>query len=98
VTTKEFLAKRHELVARIDAIEKEFHALNPEYPGKKNLRQATPLDIREGNVIWQLDCDDGEPHWQIIEWVRDPDDPFKAFEASDGCRYGLHDCWVEVEA
>lgn len=98
MTTKEFIEARQRIVEKIDSLEKEFYALEPEYPGKKNLRQATPLDIRQGNVIWQLDCDDGEPHWQIIEWVKDPGCQFKAFEASDGCRYGLDDCWVEVEA
>lgn len=96
MTTKEFLEARQKIVEKSNSLQGEFHALQPEYPGKKNLRQATPLDIRAGNVIWQLECDDGEPHWQIIEWVMDPDDPFKAFQASDGCRYGLDDCWVEL--
>lgn len=96
VSTRDFLKEKKRMEREIKAIEKRLCNLEPEFPPPSDLRRATAKDICVGQLIWQLECDDGEPHWQIIEEVRDPRDDFKAFVAEDGCRYGLHDCWVEV--
>jgi hypothetical protein len=59
------------------------------------LRPAIPQDITVGNLIWYKHGDNGH-FWQIIEEVYRPSDPFKAYCAEDGCRYGLDDAWVEI--
>jgi hypothetical protein len=64
-------------------------------PLPENLRPATPSDIIEGAIIWYKHGDDGH-FWQIVEEVLWPEDPWKAYCAMDGCRYGLDDSWVEV--
>lgn len=96
MTAKEFLKERRKLRRQLAATHEKINALDIDFPGEGNLREAEPKDIRVGRVIWQLDCDIGVPMWQIIEEIRDPRDDFKAFVAEDGCRYGLHDCWVEA--
>ena len=58
-----------------------------------SLRPATANDIRPGAIIWYKEGYDG-PFWAIVEEVLRPDDPFKAYTAEDGSRYGLDDAWV----
>ena len=61
----------------------------------KNLRPAQPEDIFEGAILW-VDGDDGFT-WLYVDEVHNQHDTFKGFTAEDGCRYGLHDMYVEVK-
>lgn len=56
-------------------------------------RPATELDIVVGKVVYLIG-DDDYLYRKVIEEVLDPDDPWKAFSADDGCRYGLEDLYV----
>ena len=56
-------------------------------------RPATKEDIVAENEIYIL-CDDGRKHLKYIEDVLRPSDPFKAFCATDGCRYGLDSAYI----
>lgn len=56
-------------------------------------RQATELDIVVGNVVYIVG-DDDILYRKEIEEVLSPSDPWKAFCAEDGCRYGLDDLYV----
>ena len=56
------------------------------------LRPALSKDIVEGAIVWYPRH---TPRWQLIEEVHSPLDPFKAFTANDGCRYGLEGAYVE---
>ena len=38
--------------------------------------------------------DNGEIYWHQIEEVLRPNDPWKAFSADDGCRYGYENHYV----
>lgn len=61
---------------------------------KKSVRPAVASDIVEGAVIWHKNGDDG-PFWNIVSEPLHYGDPFKAYEADDGCRYGLDGAYVE---
>lgn len=65
-------------------------------PLPTNLRPATSKDIIEGAIIWYKHGDDGH-FWRIVGDVLRPSDPYKAYCAEDGCRYGLDDAWIEVK-
>ena len=56
-------------------------------------RKATSKDIIENNIVYLIG-DGDEMHKMTIEKVLYPDDDFRAFSATDGCRYGLIDLWV----
>jgi len=56
-------------------------------------REATPTDIIEGNTVF-LVGDGNVMHKFTIDEVLRPSDPWKAFCADDGCRYGLEDLYV----
>lgn len=56
-------------------------------------RKATSKDIVEGNIVYKIG-DGDEMHKMTIDEVLRPDDNWKAFDADDGCRYGLHDLWI----
>jgi hypothetical protein len=58
-------------------------------------RRAEAADITLGSVIWYLN--DGEPFWALVTEVLRPNDTWKAYEAHDGCRYGLEDAYVEID-
>ena len=97
-TPSEYLKIRNEQRAIIAAAEEviskaEKCARKCKMPS--NLRPATPSDIVEGQIIWHKNGDDG-PFWNVVEEVLHPDDPFKAYYAEDGCRYGLDEAYVEV--
>jgi len=64
-------------------------------PERKKLRKATAQDVVVGNVFYYLDGSQDE-YWKIVREVRYPDDDFKAYLADDGCRYGLHNAYVEI--
>lgn len=61
-----------------------------------NLRPATPEDVVVGAVLYYLKGDDG-PFCNLVDEVYRPSDPWKAYCAHDGCRYGLEGAFVEVE-
>ena len=65
----------------------------------KRLRPATAKDIKAKAIIWypgnkqeysDRDC------WKRVEKVLYPSDDWKAYEAHDGCRYGLRGAYVEI--
>lgn len=76
-------------------------------PNKKKLRKAQAKDIRIGRIVWlyventfkgsELEDKDDKKEWHLMEIVEVlcPSDKFKAFCAEDGCRYGLHNLFVE---
>ena len=67
-----------------------------------NLRPATAEDIKVGALIW-YDASDSldstsEPYYcMVVEEVLRPNDPWKAYSAEDGCRYGLDGAMVEIK-
>jgi hypothetical protein len=61
-------------------------------PEMRMLRPATSADIVCGQVIYYPER--ANPYWQIVEDVLHPNDPFKAYVADDGCRYGLDGAFV----
>lgn len=72
-------------------------------PLPKKLRPAEPRDIVEGAILWYPEHGqkaDGEydalAYWKYVPEVLRPDDPWKAYCADDGCRYGLKGAFVEA--
>lgn len=68
----------------------------------KKLRPAEPKDISVGNILWYPDHGQEEeeewdalPYWIIIDEVYRPDDQWKAYCGTDGCRHGLDGAFVE---
>lgn len=65
-------------------------------PMPKKLRPATAADIIQGAIIWYPPDDiEDNYYWKSVGEVRFPNDPFKAYTAHDGCRYGLDGAFVE---
>ena len=98
MTPQEFKEIRNVQQVIIDRAEKIINtafesAMTSSLP--ENLRPATSKDIIEGAIIWYKHGDNGH-FWQIVENVLRPSDPYKAYCAEDGCRYGLDDAWIEV--
>ena len=60
------------------------------------LRPAEPADITIGQILWYKDGDDG-PFWTQIDSILWPESQFKAYEAHDGCRYGLDGAFIEIQ-
>jgi hypothetical protein len=60
------------------------------------LRPMTSSDVVVGQMVFLVcDMDNGlNIHVKIIHEVLHPDDPWKAYCANDGCRYGLEDAYV----
>lgn len=58
----------------------------------KNLRPATADDVKVGAIFWYVE---DEPYWNVVQEVLHPNDPWKAYEAQDGGRYGLDGAMVE---
>ena len=56
-------------------------------------RPATERDIFVDNIVYLIG-DDNIMYRKEIEEVLRPSDPWKAFCAEDGCRYGLEDLYV----
>ena len=67
-------------------------------PLPANLRPATADDIHPDAIIWYKHGGENGYFWQIVDRPLHYGDAFKAYEAEDGCRYGLHDAWVEIDA
>ncbi len=68
------------------------HREQPVFPHR--LREAVASDIVDGQIIYYKDGDNG-PFFQIVQEIMNPNDPFKAYVATDGCRYGLDGAYVE---
>lgn len=64
-------------------------------PIPKNLRPAEADDITPSAIIWH-EGEAGGHFWNIVDEPLHRGDPFKAYVADDGCRYGLHGAYVEV--
>mgnify|MGYP003153405465 CR=1 FL=1 len=60
---------------------------------KRTFRKAKPSDIVVGNTVYLLG-DGNEIYTQTIDEVLRPNDMYKAYVASDGCRYGLDSLYV----
>ncbi len=68
-------------------------------PRPKRLREAKASDIREGAIIWYKHGGDNDAgFWMMVAEPLHYGDPFKAYVAHDGCRYGLDDAWVQIGA
>lgn len=65
-------------------------------PLPANLRPATADDIQPDAIIWYKHGDEHGYFWQIVDRPLYYGDSFKAYEAEDGCRYGLDDAWIEI--
>jgi hypothetical protein len=63
-------------------------------PPLDRVRPATPKDIRMGAVIYHR-VGTNDAYWHVVEEVHSPSDPFKAYTADDGCRYGLDHAFVD---
>ena len=98
MTAREFLELRAELSVAIrhleDAIDKAHEQVT--IPPVEKLRRANSSDVVQGAVFY-YGINEPEPYWQIVDRVQYPDDDFKAYVAEDGCRYGLHEAWVELD-
>jgi len=80
---------------------KEVAAARAEIPS--NLRPANERDIVVGAILWYPDYrEDDEEYpvagWNMVDEVLRPRDEFKAYCSHDGCRYGLHGAFVELDA
>lgn len=96
---REAQKKMDKLQKEIDLIEEHLYIASETVvpPPMDNRRPATAKDIVEGNFIWhQRSEEHGGDYFHIIEEVLHPNDDFKAY-ISDGCRYGLHKAYVEIE-
>ena len=60
-------------------------------------RKAEAKDIVEGNTVLLIG-DGNFPYEMVIDEVLRPNDPWKAFDADDGCRYGLEGLYVREES
>ncbi len=63
-------------------------------PSRTFLRPAKASDIKVGRVIYYPDSDDFMGWFVVTELLHYGDD-WKAFEADDGCRYGLDGAFVK---
>jgi len=63
-----------------------------EFPNIEELQPAEASDIIEGAIIYYPN--DDPPFWQAVHKPTHHGDPFKAYEADDGCRYGLDGAYV----
>lgn len=98
MTAREFLELRSELGKAIRSIEEAIGKAESQIaiPPIEKLRRATSSDVVEGAVFYYK-VNESDPYWQIVYKVQYPDDDFKAYVAEDGCRYGLHEAWVEAD-
>lgn len=62
----------------------------------KDLRPIKSRDVEEGAMVFG-EGSDGEVYMHFIEEVKNPTDLFKAWIASDGCRYGLDGHFVLID-
>ena len=59
-------------------------------------RPARAGDIRKGVIVWHKQAPKyGGDFWNIVDEPLRYGDPFKAYVADDGCRYGIQDAYIE---
>jgi hypothetical protein len=100
MTGNEFVAVRDALQAVIREAEVQIQAARERVliPPISQLRPARAEDIKPGSVLYyRVDEAEPEHYWKLVVEVLHPDDDFKAYFADDGCRYGLHRAWVEID-
>ncbi len=85
-------AEKEALRAYVSAIVAAEAAELAQLPAK--LRPAEPKDIVVGNIIWYPTWE--ERMWNRVDEVIRPNDPWKAYCAHDGCRYGLEGACIET--
>ena len=101
MTPAEYKQLRQPILDAIDSLQKAEVAMWEvawKSPLPANLRPATADDIQPGAIIWYKHGDEHGYFWQIVDRPLYYGDAFKAYEAEDGCRYGLDDAWIEVDA
>lgn len=62
----------------------------------RGFRQANSNDFVLGKMVY-IEGDNGDLHKKKIIEILRPQDPWKAFCADDGCRYGWDGCFIEDE-
>jgi len=99
VTPREFLdfqAEQRKVIRGIERnIEQARRSADRCKPPERR-RPAKASDIRFGRVIWHANGDNGW-FWNVVVEPLHYGDPFKAYCADDGCRYGLDGAFVEME-
>jgi hypothetical protein len=91
-------AEAGRLAAKAREIETAAEEAAEAVPIPKKIRPAESKDIVEGAVIWYPEWfdEDGDSRcWNIVDEVLRPNDRFKAYNAHDGCRYGIDGAFVE---
>lgn len=98
MTAKQFIALRDTCRAKIDYLRNQIDQAQSEveFPPVQKLRPAQACDIVIDAIIYYFDGDNG-PFWRIVEEPLHYGDAFKAYEADDGCRYGLDGAFVEKD-
>lgn len=71
------------------------HEMADKCPPPKKHRPAVASDIVEGAIIWNEYGDEGH-YWNIVSKPLHYGDPFKAYMADDGCRYGLDGAYIAL--
>lgn len=98
MTPQEYVKYENEIYEQINALRKKVSDAREEAEKAKppkNRRQATPEDITAGSIIWhEREEEYGDDYWNVVEEVLRPSDPFKAYCADDGCRYGLDGAYI----
>jgi len=93
----DYITKQKEIQGEISILKDTIGHLYDmiEIPDIDKLRPATAEDVVVGAVFYYPLK--SMPYFQIIESVRYPDDDWKAYVAEDGCRYGLHGAYCDIE-
>jgi len=81
--------------AQQDKISALLKAEQQQIPPDNLLRPAEPADITIGQIIWYKDGDNG-PFWTQVYEPFEYMNYFKAYEAHDGCSYGLDGAFIEI--
>jgi hypothetical protein len=99
MTPKDYLKIETEQSAIIAAAKERIRVAREEAekakPPHDELRPAEPRDIAEGVIVWHERKEEhGGWYWHIVDEPMHYGDPFKAYCADDGCRYGLNGAFV----
>jgi hypothetical protein len=101
MTPKEYIRIEAEQQAIIKAAKQKIEEAREEADKTKppkNRRPAINNDIKEGAIIWhEREKQYGGDYWHIVDYRLHEGDPYKAYVADDGCRYGLAGAYVEIE-
>ena len=98
-TPSDYLRIEREQAAIIEAAEQriaEAREQADKCPPPRNRRPAKASDIVEGAIIWHTRAaEHGGDYWNIVSEPLHYGDPFKAYTADDGCRYGIEGAYLE---